>query len=396
MAQLRVAYIVQHPVQYHAPFFRRLAARREIRLTVLYCENFGPSSGFDADFRSKFKWDVPLLGGYDHEFLRNVSPLPFVPSRAFFWRLINPGVIPPIVRGSFDVVAIHGYAISTYWLAFLAARLRGVPVVLAGESVWLPANERPKGGIRERLLRALCSRAGACAAIGTSSRRFYEAHGVPRDRIFLAPYAVDNDFFIREAARRRRERAAALSRWNLPPDRPMVMFSGKLIERKRPGDVLEALDRCGLDVSLLVVGDGPLREDLRRRVANLNRVHAVFTGFQNQSAMPGLYALADVFVMPSGPGETFGLAVNEAMCAGLPVIASDRVPCAEDLVEAGANGFVYPAGHVELLGGYLKRLLRDSKLRRSMGKASLGKIRSWNHRRSADGFVQAVLHAFHS
>ena len=91
--------------------------------------------------------------------------------------------------------------------------------------------------------------------------------------------------------------------------------------------------------------------------------------------MPQLYAMADVFVLPSG-AEPWGLVVNEAMCFGLPVIASDRVGAAADLVKPGSNGFVYPAGDVPALAQLLEQVLEDGASER-LGQASLEKIGEW-------------------
>jgi glycosyltransferase involved in cell wall biosynthesis len=95
--------------------------------------------------------------------------------------------------------------------------------------------------------------------------------------------------------------------------------------------------------------------------------------------MPAVYRLGDVFALPSrGPGETWGLAINEAMACERPVVVTDRVGCAPDLVQAGRSGLVVPAGNVAALATALTQLLDDTQLRVDMGEAALATIKAWS------------------
>lgn len=384
----RLAYIAQHPVQYHAGLFRALARRSDCRLTVYYCARFGAESGYDADFKTTFSWDIPLTEGYGHVFLRNLSPLPFVASRAYFWRLVNPGVVWHIGRGRYDAVIVHGYHLSTYWAARGAARLFGTPFLVTGETV--PSERDHRRGPRRWILGRWCRAASACIAIGSASREFYLNHGVPGERIFLAPYAVPNETFHRAAMSAGKDLRALRSSLGLDEDRHVILFCGKLIEKKRPLDVLEAAERIGIRSTVLYVGDGPLRSQVESRAATLENAKLVLAGFQNQSVLPRYYAAADVLVLPSGPGETFGLVLNEAMASGLPVVASDHVPAHRDLVVEGRTGYTFPARDIDQLADRLRRILGDAGRRQAMGKAALQHISGWNHDRAADGILSAV------
>ncbi len=179
---------------------------------------------------------------------------------------------------------------------------------------------------------------------------------------------------LESAARRRIRRASGLRE-----DVPIVLVSGKLLSRKRPHDALEA---CALvaqhaAVSLAYVGDGVERPALERRARDLGLSDVVFLGFRNQSDLPALYSAADLLVLPS-EFEPWGMVVNEAMCCGLPVVVSDKVGAASDLVADGINGFVYSAGDVPALAERVLRLVKDEGLRRAMGRESVLKIGEWS------------------
>ena len=177
---------------------------------------------------------------------------------------------------------------------------------------------------------------------------------------------------------------------------PVILFLGKLIEKKRPMDLLRAYEllitnnQLPIIPSLVFVGDGALRPDLETYVKehDLNGVH--FAGFKNQTEIPEYYAMADVFVLPSGPGETWGLVVNEAMCFGLPVIVSDMVGCGPDLVKDGENGYLFDLGDVEMLGNKLYGLVSNRDDIYRFGLMSTKKISGYTYIADVDGIKSSL------
>jgi glycosyltransferase involved in cell wall biosynthesis len=239
------------------------------------------------------------------------------------------------------------------------------------------------------LYRRLCAR---CLAIGARNREFYLSFGVPEQRIFSVPYAVDNAFFMGRAGDCVAQRAAIRSEFGAPQQAPMILFASKLTPRKRPQDLLRAyqnLRQRGLEAALVFVGSGEQEQSLRQFVAAHHVPDVFFLGFRNQSELPCLYAAADIFVLPS-ENEPWGLIINEVMCAGLPVVASDEIGAAPDLVHHGDNGFTFPAGDVVQLADRLATLVEDVTLRRRMGQRSLELIRTWNLDRCAEGVAAAL------
>ena len=168
----------------------------------------------------------------------------------------------------------------------------------------------------------------ACGALPVGHRNvaFYDRYG--RIPLFHAPHSVDNERFRAMSRAARPERGARLASLGLDPERPTVIFSGKLIARKRPLDAVRAIERCGGRLNLLVLGDEPLLAQVRDHAA---RLPVRCLGFINQAELPGWYASGDLLVLPSGH-ETWGLVVNEGMACGLVPVVSDAVGCADDLV----------------------------------------------------------------
>ena len=173
----------------------------------------------------------------------------------------------------------------------------------------------------------------------------------------------------------------------------MAVTAARLVEHKAQGDLIEAWrlwtrridpERCPF---LVVVGDGPLRAQLERAAAGLDTVR--FAGFRNQTELPGFYAAAELFVLPSRR-EPWGLVVNEAMNAGCAILASDRVGAAPDLVRDGVNGLVYPAGSVHALAEALERLFADPQRLAEMGRESLSLIEGWSFEEDVSGLRAAL------
>lgn len=382
---VRLAYLVSHPIQYQAPLLRRIAQEPDIDLTVFFCSDFSVEEFADSGFGRVIQWDVPLLDGYKYEFLPG-----FVKTdRVTLWRPFNYGLRRRLRNGHFDAIWIHGYMRPYHWAAIAAAKSLGMRVLVRDEATLF---SRQRGLARKAAKQVFfwLLRLGVDAflAIGSANAGYYRHLGVPRDRIFLVPYAVDNDFFERRATEARKSRKQLRISLGLDPLRPIVLFVSKLQQRKRPMDLMEAYlkiaDRVSPRPYLLFVGDGELRPELERRIRLLPDDSVRFLGFRNQTELPQFLDLCDVFVLPSVE-EPWGLIVNEVMNAGKPVVVTDQVGCGRDLVEEGVNGYVFSAGNVAVLAERLHGLLSDVERRAEMGKQSLSRIRRWSFEEDIQG-----------
>jgi len=201
------------------------------------------------------------------------------------------------------------------------------------------------------------ARVDAFLVIGSRNRDYYRSFGVPDKKLLWAPYGVDNERFALPDIDHAAARARIRSRLGAGPDTVVFASAAKLIERKRPLDLVDAvaaLRKRGVDAIALFIGDGDQRTAIEQRAIEQGTRSAVtIAGFVNQQELPDWYAAADALVLPSDARETWGLVVNEAMAAGLPVVVSDAAGCSVDLVRDGENGFTYPCGDVAALADRL-------------------------------------------
>jgi len=382
--RLRVAFVTSHPIQYQAPLFRELARRPGIELTVLFCSRAGLEPTIDPNFGRAIAWDIPLLDGYRHSFLKNRSPRPS-PSRAT--GLVNPGILFALRPRRFDAVIFHGYSHVTSMLGMLVCFARGIPVLLRFESHLLRPRAAWKRALKRLLLPRLFRRVSAFLTIGTKNEEYCARYGVPRERMFRTPYCVDNDRFARESRMTDEERRAFRAGLGLDPERPVVLFSGKLVPLKRPMDLLRAFDAAGLGgrASLVFIGDGVERAALEAYARTRLPGSVRFAGFVNQRELPRHYGMGDALVLPSST-EPWGLVVNEAMACGLKVLASDAVGAAYDLLVDPACGEVFPAGDVGALAAALRRAVESPGPREARMRA----VERFSVRAAADGIVAAL------
>lgn len=274
----------------------------------------------------------------------------------------------------------------------LAAFTFKIPVLIRGESNLLPALPPWKSALKRIVLRNLFCRTSAFLAIGRYNADFYRAYGVPQEKIYLIPYAVNNDFFLSQADKLANCKGELKRELGIAPDLPVVLYSGKLIKKKHPSDLLRAFEYVSKTQKavLVYVGAGSLEPELKQ-YAEARHLPVVFAGFRNQTELPKWFAIADVFALPSGE-EPWGLVVNEAMCFSLPVVASDQVGATGDLVRGGVNGFVFRTGDARSLSEHLQLLLSDPVLRARFGQKSREIIEYWSYRENVNGILTCLEH----
>ena len=378
----RVALIASHVIQYQDPFFRLLAADPEIDLTVFFCSRAGAEVYRDTDMQTSLRWDIEMLQGYRHEFLRNFG---FGTGNL---RLINPGVIPAIWGGHYDAVILFlGWGAVTALLAAAACRASATPFFWYGDSSHPPPEDTWRGQLRAGLLRTLFRLADGFLVSGVLNAAYYRHYGADERRFFLVPWAIDNERF--SAPLPPDERDALRARYDIRPDQVVFVYSGKLIPRKDPLTLVRAvtLMRERERAVVLFLGHGELREAVEA-FAREHHVEVRFPGFVNQTELPKFYAMCDVFVLPTfyDPRATV---INEAMASGLPVVVTDRCPMG-DIVQESDNAFVFRPGDAAALASYLDRLVADEALRARMGARSREIIASWDYATGVEG-VKAAL-----
>jgi glycosyltransferase involved in cell wall biosynthesis len=390
MRATRIAVINSHPIQYFAPLYRFLNAAPDLDVTAIYLSDVSIRGGNDTGFGRDVKWDLDLLEGYRSVFIGSAHSR--VPRG--FWSLIAPSICEEVRSGRYDVLWLHGHNYAANIMALMAAKLAGMPVMMRGDThLGLPRGDI-KAALRQPVMGALYSLCDRLLAIGSANAAFYRAMGAPDHKVFMVPLCVDNDRFMSAANLNTDQRAEVRRRYGVPLDRPLVLYAAKFITQKRPDHLLEAVRRLNAastkPFTLLMAGSGELEPKLHAICVAGSLNNVIFSGFINQSQLPGLYAASDIFVLPSEQ-EPWGLAVNEAMCAGLPIVISREAGCVADLVQDGINGFTPAADDIDGFAKSLQRLIEDEELRRRQGRASLELISGWGYQQCLDGIRSALM-----
>lgn len=411
MKKYRLAILASHPIHYHVPLFRKLAQNDAVDLVVYFCSDYGVKDGIDPEFGVKVKWGIPLLDGYRYIFLRNF----FYKFSFGFFGQTNPGIISELFKNDYDAIIIYGYAFFTNWLAVVGSMITRTPLILGGEMVLYLDRPWWKRFLKSMVLKFIFWNARAFLSIGSFSTKLYRHYGILEEKIFDVPYAVDNDHFMAASKALKSLRAELRSKMGIGKNDIVILFVGKLIEKKRPMDLLRAYEllitNYGLLVTthLLFVGDGVLRPELEKYAEEHNlknsslNPHSAnsdtfassgcgvhFVGFKNQTELSACYAISDVFVLPSTSQEVSPVTINEAMCFGLPIVVSGSIPSARDFVKHNENGFIFPLGEINTLAAHLKELADEPEKRRAFGEKSLEMIQEHSYEKDIEGILSAL------
>ncbi len=383
----KLAIITSHPIQYYAPWFRVLAQDPQLSIRVFYLWDFGITQQTDPGFQQNIQWDIPLLTGYDYDQVPNSSKRP---GTSHFWGLQNPSLLRQVRQYAPDAVLLMNYNYASLYHFLL--HWHDTPILFRGDSHRILPATGAKAWARQQWITQVYRRFDAVLYVGKANYEYFRAHRVPVDRLFFSPHAIENDRFFAASETAPQQAQDWKQSLGIPANHQVILFAGKFIDKKRPLDLLQAFVQAKLPlVSLLFVGSGQLEAELRSQAAS--HPHIYFAPFQNQSWMPRTYVIADLFVLPSyGPGETWGLAVNEAMCMAKPILVSDHVGCAADLVRSNQNGWIFPAGDVTALAQNLQQAFADRAQLLHWGQASRQIISQYSYQQATKGLQKALFH----
>ena len=367
-AALRVAVVSPEPTPYRAPLFDRIGANPGIDLTVIY-------SALSVAHRV---WTVEP--GHRHVFLRGVA----VPGAERILRHqypVTPGISRALRNAQPDVVVVSGWSTFASQAAIAWCRAHGVPYVLLVESHDLGPRTAWRRALKGAIVPRLVRGAANVLAVGTAARESVAARGATSIRLFAN--TIDVAAWTARARQLERRRA---------DDDVAVLSVARLVPEKGIDDLIRAVAGAGdARLRLVVAGDGPVRQGLVDLAAELE-VRLTILGHVEEAELAQTYVDADVFALLSHH-EPWGVAVNEAAASGLPLLLSDRVGAAADLLAEGRNGFLVPAGDVRAAADALKRLAGDPALRSELGAHSRELVGGWAYEPSVDNFVAAVREA---
>ena len=387
---IKLAYFVSHPIQYQAPLLRMIAADPDIDLKVFFYSDFSLKPYQDSGFGKVIEWDVPLTEGYDYQFLDCWGSKQW---KNIFQQPIAKNVTKQLKNGNFDAVWVHGWAWFCSLQVIFAAEKLNIPVFIRGDSnILREPKQLIKKLIKQAILRWLFKKVSRFLCVGKLNYEFYQSYGISNEKLVFVPHAVDNDFFQAQAILAKNNRKELKKFLELDPNRPIILFAAKLMDVKRPEDLLSSyrlLSPDGIqepEPYLLFVGDGDLKASLENTAKETGWQSIRFLGFKNQSEMPAMYDLCDIFVLPSS-FEPWGLAINEVMNAGKAVVISDQVGCAPDLVLDGQNGAIFPVGDVVALAESMKWAIANSQM---AGDRSQKIIKNWSFDEDLQGVKSSL------
>jgi glycosyltransferase involved in cell wall biosynthesis len=380
----KLAIITTHPIQYNAPLFRLLSKRGKISVKVYYTWGQSKDKVYDARFGIERNWDVPLLEGYDYEFINSITKHP--DSNRFFG-IINRGLYKKIKKEQFDAVLIFRWSLLSHLL--LMQQLGENPLLFfRGDSHLLQKVKGLKSIFKNWALRFIYRRVDIAFATGTYNRDYFLFSGLQPHQIITAPHAVDNTFFEIDEEINENKALTQRRKIGIPDNAIVFLYAGKFYKLKQLDLLIKGFRKLQSENHyLLLVGNGEQEEELRT-LSQLNK-RIIFYPFQNQSAMPSVYRMGDVFVLPS-KSETWGLSVNEAMACKRPVLVSDQCGCAPDLVIDGETGYVFQSGNEEHL---IKQLMKftDKEITQKMGRIAGTYIQQFSLEKIADLIEQILI-----
>jgi glycosyltransferase involved in cell wall biosynthesis len=340
------------------------------------------------------------------------SRFPFVVMRGLAprtWRdefRVHPRAIWEVLTGRFDCYVLSGlYTSITFLLCLAIARLLGRYSVVWLErphpehfaaAPWSPRvlMSRPARAIRRWVQRIVVRWPQRVIAIGTSARQAYLERGAEAGRVDVVPYCMRLDRFdqVSPADVQHLREVHSLS------GRTVFLFSGQMIPRKGVDTLLAAFQKLAdesPEVALLVLGDGLHRSEYEALVRAEHRSRVHFLGHVDQGALPTCFAAADVFVFPSRH-DGWGVVINEACAARLPVIASRQTGAAADLVEPGHSGFVLDQDDVDGFAAAMGHFVSCPDDLTRFGARSRALVEQFSPEAGAAAFTQAVFHACQS
>ncbi len=272
-----MAFVTSHPIQYQVPVFRCLATRADIDLTVLFAM-LPDAASQGAGFGVAFEWDVPLLEGYRWQVLQNVSPSPSVTS---YRGCDTPDIASTLRELQIDVVVVNGWVVKSCLQTLRAAKRLGIPCIVRGEA----NNLRHRSWWKRWIQRQLVRRYDAVLPIGIANREFYRGYGIAESSMFDARYCIENERFIRAATVAEPKRAMLRTHWKIPSQSVCFLYCGKFEPKKHPVELVDAFlgayqraanrGDARVPLHLLMVGDGELRRECERRLAQFMTSHTM-------------------------------------------------------------------------------------------------------------------------
>lgn len=391
MQKINLAIVCTHPIQYYAPVFRALSKSQRITPRVFYTWSQSESGQyFDSEFGINVEWDVPLLTGYDYQFVENTAKKP---SNKSFFGIDNPTLNKEIQNWGADAILVYGWNKKSHFKAMRFFKKK-IPVFFRGDSNLIDSHTSVRTAIRRVILSFIYRYIDKAISVGLNNKDYYKWCGIPEERIGFAPHCINNSHFEDPKLTHQQQAKQWRHQLGIEDHEIVVVYAGKLIPKKAPLLLLKAFEQTNTTAHLIFFGNGELESELRQAAENNNRIH--FMPFQNQSQMPAVYRTGEMFVLPScGPGETWGLAMNEAMACSRAVIASSKVGGARDLIINGQSGWIFESGNIDQLTTILAQAIdKGQSGLNEIGNQAHKIVNKWSTEESASQTEDSIIEYF--
>ncbi len=364
--------------------FRLLSERKHIKVKVFYTWGQSKDTVYDARFGLQRSWDIPLLDGYEHEFVNNTSSRP---DSNRFWGIINPGLAAQLKDERYDAILVYRWSLYSHFR--ILQRFGGRPkLFFRGDSQLQLKQNWLKRQLKKSFLQFVYRKVDKAFYVGQNNKDYYLHVGLGNDQLVYAAHAIDNNRFAMNAEAW--EIKALDERAGLGIDHKAVVFlyAGKFYAVKMLDLLIRSFQQLkGEQYRLLLVGNGE-QENLLKELAKEDE-RILFQPFRNQSDMPWLYRMGDVFVLPS-QSETWGLGVNEAMVCRRAAIVSDACGCAPELIVDKETGFTFRSDDVADLLQVLEKF-SDKDTCDVMGEKAFVHIQQFSLEKVAEVIEKEVL-----
>ena len=376
MTSIKVAFLTEIIAPYRIPVLNYLSINPLIELQVIFL----------SETESRRAWRIPKEQiNFRYQVLQG-----FVLTRRYQDGpiFLNPSIITTLLINKYDCLIVGGYNHPSYWIALAYSRINSIRCLLWSESTL--KEKRSQNSIKENFKRFLVKQASGYIVPGTAQAEYLVNLGISSKSICIAPNSVDSSFFSKNTQKLKPQKEQIKQELGLKG--PVLLYVGRLLDDKGIPELLCAFEQiCQKysSVNLVLVGDGPDKEKYANECRRQELKGVLFTGFLEQEALPKYYLIADIFIFPTR-SDPWGLVLNEAMLAGLPIICSSAAGAVDDLVKPEENGFIHEPGDVTGIVKYICCLLQNKELREQMGERSSQIIANYTPEKMAQSFVKAI------
>jgi len=384
----KLAILASHFIQYNSPIFREISKNSHIDLEVFYLSDHGLRQGYDEEFTETFEWDIPLDKGYNWKLFCSAKGRQISKKNIFK----DLEILKLLRKRNYDAIYLQlDYSKIAVVIFLYCCLFFHTPVLYRGDTTLIHENKNRKK-VKRFLLRPIFKRGVWGLFVGKLAKEYIADLGVPETKLVFSPHSVDSKYWSLQAEILVDKKKDLRRELNIAQNRTVILFCGKIIENKRPLDLIYAMEKISHSkpISLLFVGSGPILNKVRNVASKYPQLDVIFTGFVNQSLLAKVYASSDIIVLPSST-ETWGLVINEAMYFGCVPIVSDMVGCGPDLVKG--IGEIYPVGNIQSLEESIEKVLNNLYLY----KASVpDRLVNYSLNETVKGIVKATIDASNS